>query len=291
MLDVALEVPLAALGVGRFLQRDDPRTPRVQVLHQALDRAALAGRVAALEQDHHTLAGLLHPGLQLEQLDLQAVFLLLVVAPLHQVAVRVAAFAPVGREFFVGIGASVEVLRARPEQCLAQRTRLVVGEAGQQRLDGSRQRGPAARALVRDDVPHRADARLLLGFYRARDGVTLDALRIETRRDISGSRLARRACPLRTRLGRLLAGACRCRLGGPGRCAGRPLRDGRVPRPCITCPSVRRGLAGCGTWLCSRHDGKGSAASHGQVSRRSMVLGRRGTIKRPHAPPGYEGVR
>jgi hypothetical protein len=45
------------------------------VLHEALDRAALAGRVAPLEEDDHALAGLLDPGLQLQQLDLQAVLL------------------------------------------------------------------------------------------------------------------------------------------------------------------------------------------------------------------------
>jgi hypothetical protein len=78
VLHVALEVPLAALELGGLLQRDHARAARVQVLHEALDRAALAGGVAALEQDHHLLAGLLDPGLQLEQLDLQAVLLLFV---------------------------------------------------------------------------------------------------------------------------------------------------------------------------------------------------------------------
>ena len=34
---------------------------RVEVLHEALDRAALAGGVAALEQDHQLLSGLPHP--------------------------------------------------------------------------------------------------------------------------------------------------------------------------------------------------------------------------------------
>ena len=32
-----------------------------------------AGGVAAFEQDHHALAGLLHPALHLEQFDLQVV--------------------------------------------------------------------------------------------------------------------------------------------------------------------------------------------------------------------------
>jgi hypothetical protein len=79
VLDVALEVPLAALGFGRLLQRDHARAPRIQVLHEALDGAALARRVAALEQDHHALPGFLDPCLQLEQFHLKPVLLLLVV--------------------------------------------------------------------------------------------------------------------------------------------------------------------------------------------------------------------
>ena len=51
VLDVALEVPLGLLPLGRRGQRDDPGDPRVEVLGDPLDRAALARRVAALE-DH-----------------------------------------------------------------------------------------------------------------------------------------------------------------------------------------------------------------------------------------------
>ena len=71
VLDVALEIPLRALALGRLLQRDDARAARVQVLHEALDRAALAGRVAPLEQHDDLLAGLLDPVLRLQQLRLQ----------------------------------------------------------------------------------------------------------------------------------------------------------------------------------------------------------------------------
>ena len=52
MLDVALEVPLAALALGRRGQRDDPGDPRIEVLGDPLDRRPLARRVPALE-DHH----------------------------------------------------------------------------------------------------------------------------------------------------------------------------------------------------------------------------------------------
>ena len=55
VLDVALEIPLAALHLARFLERHDAGAARVQVLHEALDRAALAGRVAPLEDDDDAL--------------------------------------------------------------------------------------------------------------------------------------------------------------------------------------------------------------------------------------------
>ena len=48
--DVALEVPLRALALGRRAEGDDADDARVRPLDDPLDRAALAGRVAALEQ-------------------------------------------------------------------------------------------------------------------------------------------------------------------------------------------------------------------------------------------------
>ena len=50
--DVTLEVPLALLALGRLVQRDNLSAARIQMLSEALDRAALAGRITALEQDH-----------------------------------------------------------------------------------------------------------------------------------------------------------------------------------------------------------------------------------------------
>src|SRR5690348_18124773 len=41
------------LALARLLQRDDLSSPRVQVLHEALDRAALARGVPPLEEDDH----------------------------------------------------------------------------------------------------------------------------------------------------------------------------------------------------------------------------------------------
>src|SRR5689334_15862366 len=83
MLNVALEIPLSALDVARLLERHHPCAARVEMLHESLDGAALAGGVATLEQDHQALPSGLGPGLQLEQLGLQDELLLLVVAPQH----------------------------------------------------------------------------------------------------------------------------------------------------------------------------------------------------------------
>jgi hypothetical protein len=54
--------------------------PRVQVLTEALDRSALAGGVAALEDDDHPVADRLDVALSLEQLDLERSEIALVLA-------------------------------------------------------------------------------------------------------------------------------------------------------------------------------------------------------------------
>ena len=71
VLDVALEVPLAPLPVGGRRQRGDPRDARAEVFGDALDRAALAGGVATLEDDDDPRTGGLDPLLQLHQFGLQ----------------------------------------------------------------------------------------------------------------------------------------------------------------------------------------------------------------------------
>ena len=55
VLDVALEVPPGALPLGRRRERDDPRLARVEVLGDPLDRRALAGGVAPLEDEDDPL--------------------------------------------------------------------------------------------------------------------------------------------------------------------------------------------------------------------------------------------
>jgi hypothetical protein len=93
VVDVALEVPLGALAVGGFLQRDDAGAARVEVLHEPFDGSALARGVAALEDYDMPAAVGLAPLLQLQQFDLQQPLLLLVVGALHPLVVRIV-FAP-----------------------------------------------------------------------------------------------------------------------------------------------------------------------------------------------------
>ncbi len=88
--DVTLEVPLRALTLGGLLERDDAGAARVQVLHEALDGAALARRVTALEHDDVTQPVRLAPLLQLQQFDLQQPLVLLVLVARHALVVRVA---------------------------------------------------------------------------------------------------------------------------------------------------------------------------------------------------------
>jgi hypothetical protein len=87
VLCVPLEVPLAALALGGYLGRHHPRSPRVQVLGEVLDRAALADRVTALEEDHDAAACLVHPVLEREQLYLQQPLGMLISIPVQALGV------------------------------------------------------------------------------------------------------------------------------------------------------------------------------------------------------------
>ena len=92
LLDVPLEVPLGPLALRRRRQRDDAGHPRVEVLRDPLDGAALAGGVAALEDDDQPLPGRGHPLLQGDELGLQPQELALVGLarhPLGQASQRV----------------------------------------------------------------------------------------------------------------------------------------------------------------------------------------------------------
>src|SRR6202142_3599505 len=70
--DVALEIPLSPLALGGRREGHDAREAGIQGLHDPLDRAALAGRVPTLEDDHDLEAARLDPLLPLDQLDVQA---------------------------------------------------------------------------------------------------------------------------------------------------------------------------------------------------------------------------
>jgi hypothetical protein len=86
---VALEIPLPAFQVGGLVERHDPRLAGVQMLHEPLDRAALARRIAAFEEHHEFLVGLRRPFLDLEQLGLKLGLLALVAAAAQLRLVRV----------------------------------------------------------------------------------------------------------------------------------------------------------------------------------------------------------
>ena len=69
---VALEVPLALLALSRRGQGGDAADARVESFRDALDGAALAGGIAAFKEHHDTQAFMADPLLELDQLDLEA---------------------------------------------------------------------------------------------------------------------------------------------------------------------------------------------------------------------------
>ncbi|MNV55415.1 hypothetical protein D3C71_1476450 [compost metagenome] len=104
VLHIALKIPLPALELRWFLQRHHARASWIQMLHETLDGAPLACGITPFKQDHHALTRGLDPALQLEQFHLQVEFFLLVDRAAQQVLVGVAAIAPAGGQFFVGVG-------------------------------------------------------------------------------------------------------------------------------------------------------------------------------------------
>jgi hypothetical protein len=81
---VTLEIPLCALAIIRLGQGDHAVAAGVQLIGDRLDRAALAGRVAAFEDHQQAPAALAQPALHPGQLDLQRFQLLLVGLALHR---------------------------------------------------------------------------------------------------------------------------------------------------------------------------------------------------------------
>jgi hypothetical protein len=167
VLHIALEVPLTAFHLARFLQSDHARAPRVEVLHHALDGATLAGRIASFKQYDDALTGFLGPGLQLEQLDLQQVFVGFVDAARQQVLVGVGAAAPVLGQLFVGVdrfGPGAGIGFGLPAHELANGLGVVWRRAFQ---NGAQGLGFLAFALflAGKDVAHGSQLRTLAGFH------------------------------------------------------------------------------------------------------------------------------
>ena len=92
MRGIALEIPLGALALVGRRKRGDAADARVEPLGDALDRAALAGRVAPFEQHDDLEALVLDPRLQADQLMLE----------LEQLAKIDAAMKRLGRPLAVG---------------------------------------------------------------------------------------------------------------------------------------------------------------------------------------------
>src|SRR5690606_2461516 len=69
---VTLEVPLRPLPVARYPERHGAHDAVVGPFGDPLDHTALTGSVTALEQHHQPVARLLHPVLELDELDLEA---------------------------------------------------------------------------------------------------------------------------------------------------------------------------------------------------------------------------
>jgi hypothetical protein len=76
--NVTLEIPLPPLALGGDIEGDYPRCPGIQMRHEALDSTALTSSVPALEDNDKAAPRILHPILQLEQLDLKQPFLVIV---------------------------------------------------------------------------------------------------------------------------------------------------------------------------------------------------------------------
>jgi hypothetical protein len=71
LLDVTLRVDLGFLPVGWRGESDQTEDAWTDALQDPLDDSAFAGGVAAFKEDYNARFGLLHPFLQLDQLDLQ----------------------------------------------------------------------------------------------------------------------------------------------------------------------------------------------------------------------------
>ena len=161
------------------------------MLHEALDGAALAGASRPSNRITTRWPVVLDPGLQFEQLHLQAVFLLLVVAPEHQVFVRIAAVAPVVGELIVGFACNLLTFAIIAEQALADRLQIVAGCAVQQ----GAQRFRLVAATARSQTGLNCGQLCALAAFSASP-----TAKLSMRRAANAARCRQRYRPMRTRV-------------------------------------------------------------------------------------------
>jgi hypothetical protein len=83
VLDVALEVPLRLLTLGRLRQGCDADLARIEVVGDRPHAPALARRVAAFDEDDHPVPGLLQPARHVVQFEPQRIHQAFVFLLLH----------------------------------------------------------------------------------------------------------------------------------------------------------------------------------------------------------------
>ena len=89
ILNIALEIPLAAFRFSRLFQSHHPRTTRIQMFHITLNRTTFTRRITTFKQAHNTLAGFFHPALHFQQLDLQQFLFFFILTAAHARTVRI----------------------------------------------------------------------------------------------------------------------------------------------------------------------------------------------------------
>src|SRR5215467_3651227 len=93
MLNITLEIPLPPLALSRYGKRDDSCGTGIQVFHETLYGAALAGRVTAFKDYHNSAARILDPVLQFQQLHLEHALRVIVIVTAQPLGVGIL-FAP-----------------------------------------------------------------------------------------------------------------------------------------------------------------------------------------------------
>ena len=93
VLDVPLEVPLSGFLARGFFECDYFGSSGVEVLHKATDRSTFSSRVTAFVDDQDLLAGVAHPVLHLDKLNLERELVFVVTVEADFSLVGISAFA------------------------------------------------------------------------------------------------------------------------------------------------------------------------------------------------------